>query len=291
MRIIDPIKNFFSDLKLPIRNVRKQAVAKKACLLISALSASITGVCLYFAGFSAASLCFGSLGLFCTVSALTLGIFTNTYANWKMKLARLVPINSPSKDIEKSNLRNEIISMLTTVSVSTIVEIKEKFNFLFSLRAYAEADKTFCEQKCKEFSDEYTKLSRQIKSAKDWDAPANAPLIRELMINSILLSDLIVAKIEQGLRKEQIEVNTESVLKRLNDQSMYSGIIDFFHMVNAHSSEGNDFLIFPSSRDSREEFTGLIKAYNWFIKDGLYQRHDDQDFNRQELKDRNLRPT
>jgi hypothetical protein len=119
---------------------------------------------------------------------------------------------------------------------------------------------------------------------------------RILMIEAILFTDAVLARIEKDIREAGETLTPKNISERLTRQTrrndgtayfkmfVYGGVIDFYNTLRARVWEENGMLNRPNGykgdsfyqADSKD--MDVLKLYNTFIKHGFDEKYGGKDF-------------
>ncbi len=307
--MLNTIKQFINDLRLPSHYVRHQNARKQAFLLLGLLVSVASGMWMYYQAATLVNIVLGTSLSFIATSAMLLLSFTDMregLAKWwddKIHPPVSIIIPMPDKDLAKTQKRQDLITELTKpenkVSANQIKKLKENLQALFALRSYATVSNADLDKLKRQFDAKNENLLKNIKDPNDWEKPKVIAQLNQLIIEAIIYSDTLLACMEKEMREHKNPVSSENVSKMLINQSkrycrdfMYSGVIDLYHQARSHIHVQDEFAYFPTDKRFNNKFYELgtseyvlRKVYNTFIKHGFYQRYGNKAFNKALTKD------
>jgi hypothetical protein len=204
-------------------------------------------------------------------------------------------------DFVKSEQRTKLIATLLMHPQEDVAKIKANFKELFALRSSANFSHEYLNRLFNAYSTHVKAFMNMIKLQTDWDKPENQVSRRRLMIEAIVFTDAVLARIEKDIREAGLQVTTNEISKRLTNQEfrtegtayfwyfMYRGVIDFYNVLRQKTHIENDrYVSEPGYKGDSfyqvgSEDNAMLKLYNTFIKHGLEKPYGGKENLRKQL--------
>ncbi len=296
-------KKLREDLRLP-RDSHEYMKAKKIAVGILSLAMGVSlSFGLWFTGFALLS----SFVIATSAFALTLSASLFLFTNFKMDVAKWIddhitnpprPITLPSVQTDANKIA-ELKDVLEKINLAKgqpeldINTIKSQLKQLFDLRSYQLKLDDDLNQEIELFKNKFEMFKKTIQQESDWKNKANLVALKELTLDAVLLSDSLMAKIEQDIRTLRQPVTTNQVADKLTNPHegyaqpfLYNALVSLYHFARGHAHYANS-LVFRSMRSTEnlpafyQEGTiqnDVRKIYNCFFKHGFDERYGGKAF-------------
>lgn len=194
-------------------------------------------------------------------------------------------------------LRQVVIARLRANEYDSTKALKQDLKQLFALRRYFEPN-TAHYAHCALVSSQISTFLRGLTEPECWNDPATIKQARRLIIESILLTDSVLADMECFLRQAGKEPTALLMAQLLTDQSyqfcrnfIYTGIIELYPSLREKTWLEKIPYVTVNGKSCYNHFVAdraetnalffnhetpenvMRKLYNTFIKDGFYQRY------------------
>jgi hypothetical protein len=193
--------------------------------------------------------------------------------------------NKNENDKDNANERETLIAKLLSKPDTDIQSLKKKLKKIFESRESSSITHEELHEQYLHFDKKLKNFLKNIKSEKDWDLPKNQKVRHALMLEAILFTDAVLARVENDIREDDEEVNAKNISKRLTSKEneeeghayykyfLYRGAIDFYNILRAKKFRSdqarNQFAKYKSFYEKGTKDNDIRKLYNVTIKYGL----------------------
>ena len=304
---------FFKKLKEDLRlshDSNDYIKAKKTALVLLSLMLSLSlSIGLVFTGTALLTTFVATMSSFVLTMSASLLFFTNfkkDITNWiddhitnPPRSITIVPVQANPDKVKELKEAIDNLALAKEQPDIDIHIIKNTLKQIFNLRSYHALTDAEFEEKVKLFKEQFDGFKQNIAQESDWKIKSNITALKRLTLDAVILSDALMAKIEQDIKNENQPVSTNQVAAKLTDANkgyadtfLYSALIGLYHFARGHAYYANSLMhrsdfyteTLPEFYQAGSIQNDVRKIYNTFIKHGFDNRYGGKAF-RQKLHD------